>query len=573
MRIGLRFLAAVVLGMFFVVPARATWSPAGNPVCTAPGFQGELFALPVSGADLSGSHAMFVTWSDARDSIPSVTDIYFNDVSSYGDVGSANGSPVVVAPGFQGSPCAAVCGPGPLQHSDAVAVAWTDNRNGALDIFANQFGGFGWPGGVVSVCTAPGVQFQVQICDDDYNGVILAWVDERDGFDAVYAQRLDSNGVPLWTANGIAVCTVPATRSGLRLLSHSGGGAYVAWTDDRSGPPRTYAVLLDNATGSPAAGWPANGVQVTDLASTTLDRLVGDAAGGIYLTLWSTAGNPVAQRLDAGGGVHPGWSASGVALRQGAVGGSLQDAVPYGGGLVAVWVEDVDPDKTIALDLRAQRLLGDGSRAAGWGPDGNVVCDAPGDQVNARLADGPYLVAVWEDGRSLADGTDVYALRLDENGTRAAEWPVNGVKVAGGNGRQTSPRPVSDGLSGTMIAYVDDHDFNSFETDVYAQIVSFGGKVDVPRPIARGHGLSAPVPNPARVEVSFALAWPEGAQAQVGVLDALGRRVRSLPAATGGSRIRWDLCDTAGRAVEPGVYFVRVEGGGRTFSRPVIVRR
>ena len=37
--------------------------------------------------------------------------------------------------------------------------------------------------------------------------------------------------------------------------------------------------------------------------------------------------------------------------------------------------------------------------------------------------------------------------------------------------------------------------------------------------------------------------------------------------------IRWDLRDATGRAVEPGVYFVRVEGGGRTLSRPVVVRR
>ena len=255
------------------------------------------------------------------------------------------------------------------------------------------------------------------------------------------------------------------------------------------------------------------------------------------------------------------------------IGGFLQDAVRHADGLVVLWAEDDAPDETFQFNLRAQRLLGDGTRAAGWGADGMVVCDAPGDQLRGRLVDGPPIIAVWEDGRTFGSDPDVYAGRLADDGTRPPEWPANGVLVAGGNGRQSSPCPTWDGIGGVMIAYLDDHDFNSTETDVYAQIVNLVGQVDVPRPIAAGISLASPVPNPAAREVTLALRWPAGVPVRAEVVDVLGRRVRALAEAHGAATLRWDLADDAGRRVAPGLYVVRARGGGRELARTVIVRR
>lgn len=85
--------------------------------------------------------------------------------------------------------------------------------------------------------------------------------------------------------------------------------------------------------------------------------------------------------------------------------------------------------------------------------------------------------------------------------------------------------------------------------------------------------LGAPVPNPARSRVRFALGpHPFGALA-VTVFDAAGRWVRTLAAAGDGgtATLAWDLTDAAGRRVPAGCYLVRAAAGGRAVVRRVSV--
>ena len=60
----------------------------------------------------------------------------------------------------------------------------------------------------VPVCTAANTQQNPRSCSDGAGGAIIAWFDYRsDGSGDIYAQRIGRDGVPLWTANGVAVCT------------------------------------------------------------------------------------------------------------------------------------------------------------------------------------------------------------------------------------------------------------------------------------------------------------------------------------------------------------------------------
>lgn len=62
----------------------------------------------------------------------------------------------------------------------------------------------------------------------------------------------------------------------------------------------------------------------------------------------------------------------------------------------------------------------------------------------------------------------------------------------------------------------------------------------------------------------------------VKVFDVAGRRVRTLynRSRYGGPKtIVWDTRDHRGRAVAPGIYFVRVAAGGHTACRKVVVVR
>lgn len=86
--------------------------------------------------------------------------------------------------------------------------------------------------------------------------------------------------------------------------------------------------------------------------------------------------------------------------------------------------------------------------------------------------------------------------------------------------------------------------------------------------------FSAAAPSPARHATSFALTVAEPGEASVVAFDAAGRRVRTLLAGglpAGRSLVAWDLADGAGSRVAPGLYLVRAEAAGATWTRRVIV--
>ena len=59
-----------------------------------------------------------------------------------------------------------------------------------------------------AICTASDDQRHHAVVSDGSGGTIITWEDKRSGANYdIYAQRVDSSGIPQWTANGIAVCT------------------------------------------------------------------------------------------------------------------------------------------------------------------------------------------------------------------------------------------------------------------------------------------------------------------------------------------------------------------------------
>src|SRR5262249_39236839 len=88
-------------------------------------------------------------------------------------------------------------------------------------------------------------------------------------------------------------------------------------------------------------------------------------------------------------------------------------------------------------------------------------------------------------------------------------------------------------------------------------------------------GLALSVsPNPAAGGTSFEFALDRAADARLEIFDLAGRRgatpLSGRPSA-GAVRAGWNLKDVAGRAVEPGLYFARLQTLGRTFYARVTV--
>jgi hypothetical protein len=118
------------------------------------------------------------------------------------------------------------------------------------------------------------------LASDGTGGAVLTWVDPRAGTNDIYAQRVTAAGTTAWTANGIVVSNAAGDQSAPHIISDGAGGAMIAWQDARSGSYDIYAQRL-NSAGTPL--WTANGLQVTVIGSSQYPLMVSDGAGGALI--------------------------------------------------------------------------------------------------------------------------------------------------------------------------------------------------------------------------------------------------------------------------------------------------
>jgi len=88
--------------------------------------------------------------------------------------------------------------------------------------------------------------------------------------------------------------------------------------------------------------------------------------------------------------------------------------------------------------------------------------------------------------------------------------------------------------------------------------------------------IDPPYPNPARERARLSLGSATRAWVDAIVLDATGRRVRTLAAGereAGAWVLDWDLRDDRGRPVPDGVYLARVRVGALARTQRLVVRR
>ena len=439
------------------------------PVAVANSTQDAVNSLP------DGLGGFFLVWEDSRDSLATGFDIYAQHIDATGIARwAANGTPVVRLPGDQipsGSDSAILAADG--AGGIFVGFLMSESSYRARLQRLNVNGVPQWGDSGVAISATDGDQINPRLLADGSGGVFVSWSGvTSSNIQAVYAQRFDGSGTPLWSPNGVVVC-ISVVPQAQEIVTDGSGGVILSWQDYRrlTGGD-VYAQRL-SATGTPQ--WVSNGVRV---CPTTGDQelleMASDGQGGALMTWSDFESGPggservFAQRLSGAG--LPTWNPAGVqACASDSSSGNIDSRVVSdgsGGAILDFWDER---SSSTGQDIYSQRISANGVRL--WGEGGDPLCIAPGRQINPRLiSDGSGgAIAAWSDMR-LGPTPDIYAQRVNANGVR--QWPLGGVAISIAPKSQDNATIASDGAGGALIAWEDQR---TDASDIYAQNVHSDG--------------------------------------------------------------------------------------------------
>ena len=490
----------------------------GDPAALATAAGGQTAPAVVP----DGAGGAIVAWQDNRDPLTEI-DIYAQHVLASGILDikwPANGLAVTTARGLQQTFTMVPDGQG------GAILVWQDGRSapGASDIFAQHVLGGGFldtrsPADGIPVCVTRGAQeFPVAVADG-IGGAVITWQDARDstatGFD-VYAHHVTSGGVadPAWPANGRAVCTVTGDQGRAGITSDGLHGALIAWTDGRIAG--TFHIFVHHvlASGALDPAWPVGG---RGIAGTNVIEsrpiAVADGAGGA-IVCWqgfTVHLNLFAQHVKAAGVVDPVWPVGGKALSTSKQSQDFAEIDTDGaGGAVIAWQD--------SIQIVARHVFASSAFDPADTDTGRVLADLPSQRGDPALVatGGTGAIVAWTDLRKGTD-TDIYAIQV-----------LNVVATG-----------IGDGAVGGFV-------------------------------------LAHPGPNPARVSVGLRFTTPRDAAVRLSIFDPQGRLVRVLESGArpaGQYATSWDLRDQRGRPVGAGLYFAKLEVGGRSLVEKVVTLR
>jgi hypothetical protein len=550
-----RVCAFLLVALIIPFTAFSQWQ--GNPVSTAVNHQ----VNPMMTTD--GSGGTIITWQDKHNG---KYEIYAQRMNSNGNaLWTTNGIPI----------CTQDSNYNPIIVSDGsggAIIAWQSYRGSATaDIHAQRVNSSGvvqWLTNGVPVCVVVFEQDTIAMIPDGLGGAILTWQDYRsnNGFADIYAQRINSSGAMLWTANGVNICNQAAAQRGPKLVSDGLGGAFITWFDNRAGNYDIYTQRI--ATGG-AVVWTTNGVATCTMATDQLKPdICSDGASGVIITWYdfrsSTDYNIYAQRQGPSGAIV--WVVDGVVMNNNVAYAQIDPMIVSDGmgGAILSWT---DYRTGTTADIYAQRVNSTG--AVQWTATGVIICTSANDQIKSQIVsdgnNGAYIT--WEDHRN-AGNSDIYAQRIASNA--AINWAATGYAICTAGNDQLSPMIVSNGNLGAIVVWQDFRNGNNF--DIYETGFNTSGFVAIENGgsiIPDIFSLSQNYPNPFNPSTKISYQLPNAGNVKISIYDALGKNVSVLVNESqnaGNYNVEWN----AGN-LPSGVYIYKIEAGSFTDSKKMIL--
>jgi len=355
-------------------------------------------------------------------------------------------------------------------------AVWEDVRNGPADIYARKFNSAGspeWPYGGISICEASGSQTEPVLISDSSGGAIIAWNDERGATSDIYCQRILQDGTVNWTIDGVAVSNAAGTQCETQICEDGSDGAIVVWKDERNGAANSD-IYAQRISGSGYCKWATDGVAIC--AASYIQKnpvVVYDGNGGAIIAWEDFRSNSdyhiYAQKISSQGVVQ--WGINGVVVSTGPAAKPGDQNSPdicrgNAGEAIITWTSG-----NIKPDIYALRLDENGSPAAGWSANGIPVTEADNSQEEPSICgfdDGTCIIA-WRDYRDEAKGEpydqkgDIYTQLIKSDGSR--QWsPADGVAIGKTTLGQRYPQIIPWGSDGAILTW---QDFRTGKNDIY----------------------------------------------------------------------------------------------------------
>jgi hypothetical protein len=390
-------------------------------------------------------------------------------------------------------------------------------------------------------------------------GIIVVWrlIGGAGGFSDIYAQKVNAAGVIQWGPAGVAVTMTNMNSETLpALISDGAGGTLITWFNGTSG------CRVQRLNSSGVSQWPTT--SLSSISNNRRPAIVTDGSGGAVVA-WATGNTGIyVQRVSSIGDKL--WSPTNAGVMLCSAGNQCA-MIPDGAGGATVTWQDFRTGTN--YNIYAQRV--DGLGATQWIMNGVEVCFVQDDQLAPTIVSdgGTGAIITWYDGRMLSSGDDIYAQRIDVNGV--SQWTPDGLALCTATGDQQLPTIAMDGAGGAFVAWQDRR--SGSNNDIYVHHVNSSGQaLSVPG------GNQAPWmarawPNPFLDRVRLALVLPAATTVRLEVFDVRGRSIRAyeLGLLTAGEHaLTWDGRSGDGRPAGQGVYFLRANGPGITFSRSVV---
>jgi hypothetical protein len=252
----------------------------------------------------------------------------------------------------------------------------------------------------------------------------------------IYGQRLNASGTRLWGDGGAAIITAPGNQNS-DLISNAipdgSGNIILVFDDGRNddGSFINYDIFAQKVNSNGVPQWAAGGVAVCTAAENQfINDVVSDGAGGAVVSInYLDISRFYAQRITNAGAIS--WALNGVPV-------TLEDEIVSGGVMAAdgsgntIFAYNSGDNNSV----KAQKLNMSGVKQ--WGVSGTIVCNSPfgiNDDPAITSSNAGSVIIAWSDNRNflLPSTTDIYASKVLTNGVLSGAAAISYTSIANGN--------------------------------------------------------------------------------------------------------------------------------------------